>query len=99
MTAVRAAGKGESWFSPAVAAQMAAWARGETPATSIAAGLTTQEREVLRLIAAGKTNREISVVLCISEKTVEKHVGELLAKLKVASRVEAAVLAVRAGLV
>lgn len=77
-----------------MAAQVAAWARGEWPA-----GLTEREIEVLRLVAQGKTNREISASLGISEKTVEKHVGELFAKLKVASRVGAAVLAVREGLI
>jgi len=61
--------------------------------------LTEREREVLRLVVAGKTNQQISAALEISEKTVEKHLRGLFAKLGVASRVEAAVLAVREELV
>ena len=94
VAAVRGAVRGEGYFSPPVAAKMTAWARGEGPD-----GLTEREVEVLRLVAEGKTNRQIGVALGISEKTVEKHLRGLFAKLGVASRVEAAVLAVREGLV
>jgi DNA-binding NarL/FixJ family response regulator len=52
---------------------------------------------VLRLVAAGKTNQEIGLALGISDKTVEKHLEAIFGKLGVASRVEAAVWAVRAG--
>ncbi|MEW5720781.1 MAG: response regulator transcription factor [Chloroflexota bacterium] len=98
VSAVRAAAQGEGWFSPIVAAQVAAWARGEKSPSPIAE-LTERERQVLRLVAAGKMNKEIGVTLGISEKTVEKYVSDLFAKLNVTSRVEAAVLAVREGLV
>jgi DNA-binding NarL/FixJ family response regulator len=54
---------------------------------------------VLQLVVEGKTNQEIGLALGISEKTVEKHLEAVYAKLGVASRVEAAVHAVRAGLV
>jgi len=49
-------------------------------------------------VVAGKMNKEIGLALGISEKTVEKHLSEMYTKLNVTSRVEAAVLAVRAGL-
>ncbi len=97
VAAVRAAAKGEGWFSPAVATRVAAWARGDQSASPIA-HLQERERTLLRLVAAGKTNKEISLAMGISEKTVEKYLGELFGKLEVASRVEAAVLAVRQGL-
>ncbi len=96
VAAVQAAAKGESWFSPAVATQVAAWARGK-PSTPIGS-LNERERSLLRWVAAGKTNKEISLAMGISEKTVEKYLGELFAKLHVSSRVEVAVLAVREGL-
>lgn len=97
VAAVRAAAKGESWFSPSVATQVAAWARGDKSSSPIAA-MTERERTLLRLVAAGKTNKEISLALEISDKTVEKYLGDLFAKLNVSSRVEAAVLAVRHGI-
>lgn len=62
-------------------------------------GLTTRELDVLRLVVAGKTNQEIGIALGISEKTVEKHLEGVFSKLGVASRVEAAVVAVRKDLV
>jgi DNA-binding CsgD family transcriptional regulator len=61
-------------------------------------GLSPREREVLALIAAGMTNREIGEALFISDKTVGVHVGNILAKLGVSGRVEAATVAVRLGL-
>jgi DNA-binding CsgD family transcriptional regulator len=62
------------------------------------AGLTDREGEVLRLIAAGQSNREIAAELFISPKTVSVHVSNILGKLKAASRTEAAAIAHRAGL-
>jgi DNA-binding NarL/FixJ family response regulator len=61
-------------------------------------GLTRREREVLCLIAAGRSNKRIALELGIAEKTVKTHVGHVLAKLGVADRTQAALLAVRAGL-
>ena len=61
--------------------------------------LTGREREVLRLLAAGRTGREIADTLYISPRTASKHVGAILAKLDVASRAEAAVLALQRSLV
>jgi DNA-binding CsgD family transcriptional regulator len=62
-------------------------------------GLTRREQEVLALVAAGRTNRQIAEELFISVKTAGIHVSNILAKLGVASRVEAATAAHRAGLV
>lgn len=61
-------------------------------------GLSPREREVLALIAEGRTNREIGERLFISQKTVGVHVGNILAKLSVSGRVEAAAVAIRLGL-
>jgi DNA-binding CsgD family transcriptional regulator len=65
----------------------------------ILAGLTSREREVLRLIAAGRSNREIASVLFIAPKTASVHVSNILGKLGAASRTEAAAIAHREGLV
>ena len=61
-------------------------------------GLSPREKEVLLLIAQGRTNREIGERLFISQKTVGVHVGNILAKLDVSGRVEAAAVAIRLGL-
>ena len=92
--AVRGVAYGEQgWVSRRVAAQMSNWmSSGEE---DIHNSLTPREVEVLRGVVAGKTNQEIGLSLGISEKTVEKHLEGVYTKLGVASRVEAAVLAVR----
>ena len=61
--------------------------------------LTAREREVLAMVADGHTNREIGVALFISESTAGVHVSNIMSKLGVASRTEAATVAIRAGLV
>jgi NarL family two-component system response regulator LiaR len=92
--AVRAAAGGEAYFSPAVAARAAAWARGERPA-----GLTERELEVLQLLAEGLSNKEIAQGLSVTTRTVNFHVGNILRKLDVLSRVEAVVWAKDHGVV
>lgn len=95
--AVRGVARGEQgWVSRRIAAQMASWVQMENREGG---GLTDREVQVLRLIAAGKTNQEIGLALGISYKTVEKHIDSIYMKLGVASRVEAAVYAVRDHLV
>jgi DNA-binding CsgD family transcriptional regulator len=68
------------------------------PERGDAFGLSGREREVLALVAEGRTNREIGEHLFISQKTVGVHVGNILAKLDVSGRVEAAAVAIRLGL-
>ena len=60
--------------------------------------LSPREREVLVLVAEGKTNQEIADALFISQRTASDHVGAILRKLNVSTRAEAAVRAVRDGL-
>jgi DNA-binding NarL/FixJ family response regulator len=91
--AVRGVAKGKrGWLSQRAALRMAA------DPGNLLDNLTTREQDVLRLIAAGKTNYDIGRALDISEKTVEKHVSEILKKLDLQSRVDAAVLAERYGI-
>ncbi len=71
----------------------------EQPDGKVLAALTSREREVLRLIAAGRSNREIASVLFIAPKTASVHVSNILGKLGAASRTEAAAIAHREGLV
>jgi DNA-binding NarL/FixJ family response regulator len=61
-------------------------------------GLTAREAEVLRLVAAGKTNREVAAALVISEHTVARHVQNIFAKLDVSSRSAATAFAFEHGL-
>jgi DNA-binding CsgD family transcriptional regulator len=70
----------------------------DLPDGAVLASLTSREREVLRLIAAGRSNREIASVLFIAPKTASVHVSNILAKLGAASRTEAAAIAHREGL-
>jgi len=71
----------------------------QEPAVRKADDLTEREREVLQLIARGSTNREVARVLVISENTVNFHVKNILGKLHAHTRAEAAVRALREGLV
>jgi DNA-binding NarL/FixJ family response regulator len=97
LEAVRGLGKGESgWFSRQVLEKMSDLFQGGGSKLGI---LSWRELEVLEAVVESKTNREIAVILNISEKTVEKHVENIYFKLDVSSRVEAAVLAIKEGLV
>jgi NarL family two-component system response regulator LiaR len=98
--AVRAAHAGEAILDPSVAARVVKALADDARTTSQQPdGLTAREREVLELIARGRSNKRIALELGISEKTVKTHVGHLLAKLGVSDRTQAALYAVRAGLV
>jgi DNA-binding NarL/FixJ family response regulator len=93
--AVRGVARGEKgWVSRRVAAQISNWMGNDHQEHS---GLTAREVQVLEAVVEGKTNQEIGLALGISEKTVEKHLEGIFSKLNVASRVEAAVYAVREG--
>jgi len=67
-------------------------------APGVLSGLTGREREVLRLLVAGRSNREIAAALFIAPKTASVHVSNILGKLGAASRTEAAAIALQAGL-
>ena len=93
--AVRKASRGEALLAPSVAAKLMQEVAG---ARSPAAGLTERELEVLRLIARGLSNKMIARELVVSEKTVKTHVSNILAKLHLTDRTQAALYAVREGL-
>lgn len=93
--AVRAVAAGESPLDPAVAGRVL---RAVRPGSDPLAALTPREREVLGLLARGLTNRQIARELVVAEKTVKTHVSAVLAKLGLADRTQAALLAVREGL-
>jgi len=96
--AVRAAHAGQALIDPVVAARMVETLAGEDREEPLDR-LTPREREVLILIGRGFPNKLIARELGLSEKTVKAHVGRVLAKLEVTDRTQAAVIAVRAGLV
>jgi len=74
-------------------------ARFEAPAATAAHGLSRRELEVLRLVASGKSNREIAAALVISEHTVARHVQNIFAKLRLSSRAAATAFAFEHDLV
>jgi two-component system, NarL family, response regulator LiaR len=101
--AIRAAHAGEAIIDPTVAARLVR-ALSDTDRTRPGAAqafeqLTNRERQILALIAGGRSNKRIALELGIAEKTVKTHVGHVLAKLGVSDRTQAAVLAVQEGLV
>lgn len=93
--AVKAAAAGQVQLSPQAAARLLREVKApDSPET-----LTERETDVLRLLATGLANKEIARALTIGEKTVKTHVSNILAKLGVPSRTQAALYAVRIGLV
>ncbi|MBI5933532.1 MAG: response regulator transcription factor [Chloroflexi bacterium] len=99
--AVREAYQGKVQLHPEVAKKLMAVAAAKEmptvtrPASNSDDGLTEREQEVLQLIADGKNNREIAEKLVISEKTVKTHVSNILAKLNLDDRTQAAIYALR----
>jgi DNA-binding NarL/FixJ family response regulator len=96
-TAVRAAHRGEVHLDPAVAKRLMQSLR--SPKREEVEPLTEREREVLVRVARGEANKEIARHLGISERTARTHVSNILGKLGLASRTQAALYAVREGLV
>ena len=99
--AVASVASGEAVFGPAVARKVAAYFSGGAPATATVEAfpqLTPREREVLDLLAAGRTNAQIASTLYLSQKTVRNNVSNIFAKLQVAGRAEAIIQARDAGL-
>ncbi len=95
-TAIRAAMAGEVHLDPAVAKALTASLRAPAAETS---ALTPREREVIVAIARGATNKQIADVLGVAERTARTHVSNILGKLGLTSRTQAAMWAVREGLV
>ncbi len=94
--AIKAAAAGQVQLSPQAAARLL---REVCTPEESNEPLTEREMEVLQLLALGKANKEISLALNIGEQTVKTHVSHILAKLGVPSRTQAALFAIRAGLV
>lgn len=91
LACLRAVASGQTWIHPSAAARLAE--------RMTAPSLTPRETEVLRLMAAGKSNKEIGLSLDVAEGTVKVHVNHILEKLGVSGRVEAVVVAVHRGIV
>lgn len=96
VAAIRAAAVGDVFLDPAVARQLTQ--EIVSPPTGLSA-LTSRERDVLILVAQGCSNQEIADELIISERTARTHVSNVLRKLQLTSRTQAALVAVRQGLV
>jgi DNA-binding NarL/FixJ family response regulator len=103
IAAVRAAAAGDALLAPSVTRRLIeAFARRPpetSPSPSQLASLTARERDVLLLLARGRSNSEIAAALFVSEATVKTHVGNLLAKLGLRDRVQAVILAYETGIV
>jgi DNA-binding NarL/FixJ family response regulator len=103
ISGIRAAAAGESLVSPSIAAKMLqrlrATGSSQQDAEAIRSELSHREIEVLKLIANGKDNAQIAADLHISPKTVKNHISNILMKLQIDNRIQAAVYAVRSGIV
>jgi DNA-binding NarL/FixJ family response regulator len=100
---IKAASEGESLISPQIAAKVLQRLRAQSKdadaADTIRAELSDRELQVLKLIANGKDNAQIARELFISPKTVKNHISNILMKLQIENRIQAAVYAVRSGIV
>ena len=103
MAGIRAAAMGESLISPTIVAKVLQRVRASSTRpeieNTIRAELSDREIEVLKLIANGKDNAMIAAELHISPKTVKNHISNILMKLQIDNRIQAAVYAVRSGIV
>jgi len=98
LRAIRAVANGEAIFGPGIARRVVTFFSTERKATRVFPELTDREREILAFIARGWDNAEISQELFLSLKTVQNHVSNILRKLRVADRAQAAIRAREAGL-
>ncbi len=89
--AIRTVYAGRKYFSREIASRLAE--------RMMRSNLTTREMEVLKLLAKGLTNKQIARVLCISDHTVRNHVNNILEKLEVSDRTEAATTAIQRGII
>jgi DNA-binding NarL/FixJ family response regulator len=98
--AVRTVAAGDALLAPEITRRMIEdYVRRPRHASAALAGLTAREREVLELIARGRSNSEIAAELYLSEPTIKTHVSRVLAKLELRDRVQAVVLAYESGLI
>jgi DNA-binding NarL/FixJ family response regulator len=98
ITAITAAQEGATYLDPQIAKKVVEHLKPPTPASNLGQ-LSQREMEVLRLMVDGKSNPEIAAVLYLSPNTVKTHVRGIMNKLAVDDRVQAAVVALRSGLV
>jgi DNA-binding NarL/FixJ family response regulator len=99
VTTVRRVLAGESVLHPELVLQLLRRVSGVKPEPGIAQQLTRRERDVLRLITLGQTNKEIADMLTLTVSTVKTHVEHVIGKLSVSDRTQAAVRAIELGLV
>ena len=97
--AIHAASRGEAILHPRIARRLMAEVRTSAKRREPAADLTAREMEVLQQIAQGRSNAKIAAELFITERTVKAHVSNLLSKLHLSDRTQAAVYAWREGLI
>ncbi|MDA8385207.1 MAG: response regulator transcription factor [Actinomycetota bacterium] len=95
LEAIRRVSRGESLLDPAITAKVLARLRDPSPEDDLLSKLSPQEHKILDLIADGLTNREIAKDMFLAEKTVKNYVSNLLAKLGMSHRSEAAAYAAR----
>jgi NarL family two-component system response regulator LiaR len=96
LAAVRAAARGQSFLDPTIAGSVLQDLIGSAKMQN---DLTDREMEVLRLLAHGRTNRQIADELVLGEETIKTHVGNILAKLHLAHRTQAVIHALKQGLI
>lgn len=99
LRAILAAARGEATLHPRIARRLMAEVAAPRQTQDPAAELTAREMEVLQLIAQGRSNAEIAAELFITERTVKAHVSNLLSKLHLSDRTQAAIYAWREGLI
>jgi len=103
VSGIAAASRGDALLSPSVAAKLLERVREQPVRPTVpdpaSASLTDREIEVLRLLSSGMDNAEIGRTLFISPSTVKNHISSILLKLQIENRIQAAVYAVRSGLV
>ncbi|WP_026673338.1 response regulator [Alkalihalobacterium bogoriense] len=92
---IRAVFCGESKIHPKITSHLLTHVTGKTEEKNLLASLTPREKEVLKEILNGKSNKEIADCLVITEKTVKTHVSNVLSKLEVADRTQAALYAIK----
>jgi len=98
--AIRAVARGESYLTPAISKQVVeGFLRGAEPAPDPLAGLTARQREILQLVAEGRSTKQIAAVLDVSVKTVETHRSQLMERLDIHDVAGLVRFAIRAGIV